>query len=48
MDGIVLPDEVDTLFGAWAYSVDDDDEAPGLVPDDEEDEVFLAAMARTV
>ena len=47
MDGIVPLDEVDTLLSTWA-SVLDDGEPPGLVPDDEEDEVLHAAIARTV
>ena len=47
MDGIVPLDEVDTLLNAWASSPEDDDEPPKLVPDYEEDEVLLAAMART-
>ena len=48
MDGIVPLDEVDTLLGAWASSPEDGDEPPRLVPDDGEDEVLHAAIARTV
>ena len=48
MDGIVPLDEVDTLLNTWASFPEDDDEPPGLVPDDEEDEVLHAAIARAV
>ena len=48
MEGLVPLDEVDTLRSAWASFPEDDDEPPGLVPDDEEDEVLHAAIARAV
>ena len=48
MDGIVPLNKVDTLLNPWASFPEDDDEPPGLVPDDVDDEVLHAAIARTV
>ena len=48
MGGIVPLDEVDTLLSTWASFPEDDDEPPGLAPDEEEDEVLHAAFARAV
>ena len=47
MDGIAPLDDVDTLLSTWASVPEDEDQPPGLVPE-EEDEVLRAAMARTV
>ena len=47
MDGIVPLDEVHALLSTWASFPEDEDQPPGLVPE-EEDEVLHATMARTV
>ena len=44
MDGNVPLDEVDTLLNTCASFPEDDDEPPGLVPDDEKDEVFMPRL----
>ena len=48
VDGIVPLYEVDTLLSTWTSFREDNDEPPGLVPEEEEHEVLHAAIARTV
>ena len=48
VDGIAPLDEVDAVLSTWASFPEDDDEPPRLVPDDQEDEVLHAAIARKV